>query len=74
MIFSKMTGKPLNVISECWERMVWDYHVNVESIKVFIPYLVEQGKISVKEIPNISKFIDSLVNTEILVEVEKTFG
>lgn len=72
-IFSKITGKPLNVINECWRRIVFDYHVNTESIKVFIPYLIEQGKVSAKEISNIDKFVNSLVNMKVLVEVEKNF-
>lgn len=71
-IFSEMTGKPLNVVDECWGRMVWDYHVNVKSIKIFVPFLIEQGKVSARDISDVDRFVESLVNTKLLAEVEKS--
>ena len=71
-IFSEMTGKPLNIVDECWDRMVWDYHVNVKSIKIFVPFLIEQGKVSARDISDVDRFVESLVNTKLLAEVEKS--
>jgi NitT/TauT family transport system substrate-binding protein len=56
-IFSNMTGKPMEIIENSWERMVWDYHPNIESMKAFVGYLIEQGKISPEDVPDVDKFI-----------------
>ena len=56
-IFSNMTGKPMEIIENSWERMVWDYHPNIESMKAFVGYLIEQGKIRPEDVPDIDKFI-----------------
>jgi NitT/TauT family transport system substrate-binding protein len=59
-IFSNMTGKPMEIIENSWERMVWDYHPNIESMKAFVGYLVEQGKIRPEDVPDVDKFISEV--------------
>jgi NitT/TauT family transport system substrate-binding protein len=56
-IFSNLTGKPVEIIENSWGRMVWDYHPNIESMKAFVGYLIEQGKINPEDVPDIDKFI-----------------
>jgi len=69
-IFSKMTGKPIGVVDESWKRMIWDHHVNTESMKIFVPYLIEQGSISAKDVPDVNVFVNGLVDEKILADVE----
>ncbi|MEM2985391.1 MAG: ABC transporter substrate-binding protein, partial [Candidatus Jordarchaeaceae archaeon] len=72
-IFSDATGKPMEVVENSWRNIIWDYRPNVESVRVFIGYLIEQGKISAEDVPDIDKFIDSTFPTdlrELLEEME----
>ncbi|MCS7114191.1 MAG: ABC transporter substrate-binding protein [Nitrososphaerota archaeon] len=57
-IFSNTTGKSMEVVENSWKNIIWDYHPNVESIKLFVKYLIEQGKISIEDVPDIDKFVD----------------
>jgi NitT/TauT family transport system substrate-binding protein len=71
-IFAERTGKSIDVVHESWKRMIWDYRLNVTSIKIFANYLIEQGKIESNVIPDIEQFINDMIDTEILAEVEKS--
>jgi len=67
--FCELTGKDLEVVEECWPRMVYDYHVNVTSLEIFASFLAKQGIIDLEpsEVPS---FISSLVDQTLLAEVE----
>lgn len=69
-IFADRTGKPMDVVQESWERMIWDYHVNTTSVKTFVNYLLEQGKIKGTDVPNVDQFVNNAIDTQILTEVE----
>jgi len=73
-IFANMTGKSMEVVKESWKRMVWDYNVNVTSMKIFVDYLIDQGKIDPKDIPNVDDFLNSLVDQELLKQVAEAVG
>jgi len=69
-IFADRTGKPMDVVQESWERMIWDYHVNTTSVKTFVNYLLEQGKIADTDVPNVDQFVTNAIDTQLLAEVE----
>ncbi|MEM2917338.1 MAG: ABC transporter substrate-binding protein [Candidatus Bathyarchaeia archaeon] len=71
-IFAERTGKSLNVVQESWKRMIWDYHLNVTSIETFANYLIEQSKIESADVPNVKQFIENMIDTQVLAEVEKS--
>jgi len=73
-IFADMTGKSMEVVKESWKRMVWDYNVNITSMKIFVDYLTDQGKINPKDIPNVDEFLNSLVDQELLKQVAEAAG
>lgn len=58
-IFSNATGKPFEVVEKSWRNIIWDYRPNVESMKMFVEYLIKQGKINADDVPDIDKFIDA---------------
>jgi len=68
-IFANRTGKALNVVQESWERMIWDYNLNVTSMKTFVNYLLEQGKINPADVPNVDDFINASIDQTLLAEV-----
>ena len=70
-IFVRMTGKSEDVVRECWGRMVFDYHLNVESLKVFLSYLVSYGFIEGGAVQDVDLFLKELVDTSLLEEVER---
>lgn len=69
-IFSDISGKPTEIIKNAWRNIIWDYRPNVESMKVFVRYLIEQGKINVEDVPDIDKFIDAVFPPEIRKIIE----
>lgn len=69
-IFANRTGKTLDVVQESWKRMIWDYNVNTSSMKSFVNYLIQQGKIQSTDVPNVDDFINAAVDRELLAEVE----
>jgi NitT/TauT family transport system substrate-binding protein len=69
-IFADRTGKDLAVVQESWKRMKWDSHLNITSMKTFVDYLIEQGKISSDDVPNIDEFINTAIDQQLLTEVE----
>lgn len=72
-IFSDATGKPMEVVEKAWKNIIWDYNPNVESMKVFVGYLIEQGKISAEDVPDVDKFIEAAFPAdlgELLEEME----
>jgi NitT/TauT family transport system substrate-binding protein len=69
-IFADRAGKSIEVVTESWKRMVWDYHVNTESMKVFVEYLIEQGKVMPADVPDVGKFVTAAVDTTLLAKVE----
>jgi NitT/TauT family transport system substrate-binding protein len=69
-IFAERTGKDLAVVQESWERMKWDSHLNITSMKTFVDYLIKQGKISSGDVQNIDEFINEAVDQQLLKEVE----
>lgn len=71
-IFAERTGKSMDVVQESWKRMIWDYHLNVTSINSFAKYLIEQHKIESADVPNVEQFIEDIIDTQILAEVEKS--
>lgn len=73
-IFADMTGKSIDVVRESWKRMVWDYYVNMTSMKIFVHYLIEQGKIDPGDVPNVDEFINTAVDQNLLREVVKAAG
>lgn len=71
-IFSNATGKSMEIIESAWGSMIWNYYPNVESMKLFVKYLIEQGKISANDVPDIDMFINNAFPTglrEILEEM-----
>jgi len=64
-IFSEMTGKPLEIIEGSWDRIIWDYRPNIESIRAFINYLIEQGKIKAEDILDVNKFLNELIPADL---------
>jgi len=71
-IFADKTGKSLDVVKEAWKRMIWDYHVNEESVKVLVNYLIEQGKVNAADVPDVEKFVSETIDSKLLTEVEAT--
>jgi len=69
-IFANRTGKALDIVQESWKRMIWDYKVNTASMKSFVTYLIQQGKIQSTDVPNVDDFINNAVDTKLLAEVE----
>jgi hypothetical protein len=69
-VYAQMTGKSIEVVKESWKRMVWDYHINVESMKVLVQYLIEQGKVTPEDVPDVEKFVTAAVDEKLLAEVE----
>jgi len=69
-IFADRTGKTLDVVQESWKRMIWDYNLNTTSMKTFVGYLIEQGKIGSTDVANIDQFINNAIDTQLLAEVE----
>jgi NitT/TauT family transport system substrate-binding protein len=69
-IFANRTGKALDVVQESWNRMIWDYNVDTESMKTFVTYLIQQGKILATDVPNVDDFVNAAVDRELLTEVE----
>ena len=69
-IFADMTGKTVDVTREAWKRMIWDSHLNVDSMKTLVNYLLEQGKVLPEEVPDVDKFMSNVVDTTLLAEVE----
>jgi len=69
-IFANRTGKTLDIVQESWKRMIWDYNLNTASMKSFVTYLIQQGKILPTDVPNVDDFINKAVDTQLLAEVE----
>jgi len=69
-IFANRTGKTLDIVQESWKTMIWDYNLNITSMKSFVNYLIQQGKIQSTDVPNIDDFINAAVDRELLAEVE----
>jgi len=71
-IFANRTGKAIDVIKDSWKRMIWDYNLNVTSMKTFVNYLLERGTIKSTDMPNVDDFINTAVDWQLLREVEKS--
>jgi len=69
-IFANRTGKAIDVVKESWKRMIWDYNLNVTSMKTFVNYLLERGTIKSTDVPNVDDFINTAVDWQLLKEVE----
>jgi NitT/TauT family transport system substrate-binding protein len=69
-VFANRTGKTLDVVEESWKRMVWDYNLNITSMKLFVTYLIQQGKIQPADVPDIDNFVNNAADTKLLAEVE----
>jgi NitT/TauT family transport system substrate-binding protein len=70
-IFANMTGKSVAIVKESWNRMIWNYTLNIESIKTFAGYLIEQGYIKSANVPDIDKFVSAAcpVDQSLLEEI-----
>lgn len=71
-IFANSTGTAMNVIQDSWKRMIWDYHLNMTSIKIFANYLIERGTIKSEDVPDMEGFINSAIDMQLLKEIEAT--
>ncbi len=70
-VFCSATGKDEAVVRECWNRMVWDYHVNKESLRVFVKHLMSQGLIDASAVPDVDAFVNELVDpNNLLASIE----
>ncbi|MCP8310845.1 MAG: ABC transporter substrate-binding protein [Candidatus Methylarchaceae archaeon HK01M] len=67
--FASLTGRDVDVCQECWQRMVWGYHVNRESMITFTDAMIDQGKISAEDVPDATAFVNDLIDEILLNEV-----
>ena len=69
-IFSDRTGKTMDIVQESWQRMIWNYHLNITSMKTFVNHLIQRGKILPGHVPNVDEFVNNAVDLQLLAEVE----
>lgn len=67
--FVSLTGRSTEVCQESWQRMVWGYYVNSESMINFTSALIAREMILAEDVEDATEFVNGLIDETILNKI-----